>query len=286
MIIWLASYPKSGNTYLRSLLSSYLFTEDGNFQLSSLKQIKQFPSVSLFKKFGVDTSNDLELVKNYMNVQNKINLENKNKIRFMKTHSGFHDINGYKFTDLSNSLGVIYVVRDPRTIIKSFANHHQLSLEDTLDKMLNFSTLTEATIHSKNNDERRITHMGSWASNYNSWKEFKKLKKYFLIKYEDLVSDPEKNLIKILSFIHTLGKLDFKIDNLKLKNTLNSTTFNEMQKLETEQGFPEAVKDKDGNNITFFKYGPKENKPDQLAKNFKDKIEREFKNELKELSYI
>ena len=173
MIIWLASYPKSGNTYLRSLLSSYLFTEDGNFQLSSLKQIKQFPSVSLFKKFGVDTSNDLELVKNYMNVQNKINLENKNKIRFMKTHSGFHDINGYKFTDLSNSLGVIYVVRDPRTIIKSFANHHQLSLEDTLDKMLNFSTLTEATIHSKNNDERRITHMGSWASNYNSWKEFK-----------------------------------------------------------------------------------------------------------------
>jgi hypothetical protein len=63
MIIWLASYPKSGNTYLRSLLSSYLFTEDGNFQLSSLKQIKQFPSVSLFKKFGVDTSNDLELVK-------------------------------------------------------------------------------------------------------------------------------------------------------------------------------------------------------------------------------
>ena len=69
MIIWLASYPKSGNTFLRSLLSAYFFTKDGNFQLDLLDKITQFPNINIFKKFGVDTSNDLEIVKNYINIQ-------------------------------------------------------------------------------------------------------------------------------------------------------------------------------------------------------------------------
>tara|TARA_B110000003_G_scaffold123393_1_gene125791 strand:+ start:199 stop:378 length:180 start_codon:yes stop_codon:yes gene_type:complete len=50
MIIWLASYPKSGNTMLRSMLSAYFFTEDGKFSFNLLKNIIQFPNVNLFKK--------------------------------------------------------------------------------------------------------------------------------------------------------------------------------------------------------------------------------------------
>ncbi len=71
MIIWLASYPKSGNTFLRSLISAYFFTKDGNFQLDTLDKISQFPNINVFKKFGFNTSNDLEIVKNYINVQKK-----------------------------------------------------------------------------------------------------------------------------------------------------------------------------------------------------------------------
>ena len=47
MIIWLASYPKSGNTYLRALLASYFFTEDGNFNFETLDSIKLFPHLTL-----------------------------------------------------------------------------------------------------------------------------------------------------------------------------------------------------------------------------------------------
>ena len=49
MIIWLASYPKSGNTWLRSLLSSYYFSTNGEFNFELLKKIDQFPSVNYFK---------------------------------------------------------------------------------------------------------------------------------------------------------------------------------------------------------------------------------------------
>ena len=48
MIIWIASYPKSGNTYIRSLLSAYYFSKDGNFNFDLLKNIKQFPNTEFF----------------------------------------------------------------------------------------------------------------------------------------------------------------------------------------------------------------------------------------------
>ena len=286
MIIWLASYPKSGNTFLRSLISAYFFTKDGNFQLDTLDKISQFPNINVFKKLGFNTSNDLEIVKNYINIQKKINSQNSKTIKFLKTHTSFYDINGYKFTDLNNTLGVIYIVRDPRSVVKSFANHNQMSLESATDKLLEFGTLTGETKHSQKTKDQVITHMGSWSSNYNTWKEFKKLNRYFLVKYEDLVSNTEQTFIEILKFIYMLGNSKFKIDNYKLKNTLKSTTFSQMQKLEKEKGFKEALEDIDGKKITFFKYGLKKNDPNLFPKNLKDKILKEFKDELKELNYI
>ena len=54
MIIWLASYPKSGNTLLRSMLSSYYFSKDGKFEFKLLKNIHQFPNISLFKNLNIN----------------------------------------------------------------------------------------------------------------------------------------------------------------------------------------------------------------------------------------
>ena len=50
MIIWIGSYPKSGNTYIRSFLSAYYFSEDGKFNFDLLKNIKQFPNAEFFDK--------------------------------------------------------------------------------------------------------------------------------------------------------------------------------------------------------------------------------------------
>ena len=57
MIIWLASYPKSGNTLLRAMLSAYLFSENGNFDFKLLNNIKQFPSKHYFEDLGIDIKN-------------------------------------------------------------------------------------------------------------------------------------------------------------------------------------------------------------------------------------
>ena len=126
MIVWLASYPKSGNTFVRSLLSSYIFSKDGNFNFDLLKNIKQFPDNSLFKQLGIDTNNEEEMFKNYINTQKIFN--QKDSIRFLKTHSCFFNNEKFQFTDRHNTLGVIYIVRDPRNIVTSLKNHFFLIL--------------------------------------------------------------------------------------------------------------------------------------------------------------
>ena len=82
MIVWLASYPKSGNTFLRSLIAAYLLTNDGKFQLNDLDKISQFPDKNIFKKLGFDAFSDEEMVKNYIKVQKKINLPDAKSIKF------------------------------------------------------------------------------------------------------------------------------------------------------------------------------------------------------------
>jgi len=286
MIIWLASYPKSGNTLLRSMISAYFFTQDGNFNFKTLNNINQFPDFKLFKNYGVNTSDQIEIVKNYINVQRQINIKDKNSIRFLKTHSGLRSINGYPFTDLNNSLGAIYIVRDPRSVARSYANHNQMSLERASDRMLEDKATLGGFKNPINEVDKIITHMGSWSSNFESWKNFKKSDRYLLVKYEDIISDKENTFVNILRFIYKLANLKFSIDNKKLKNIITSTSFENMQKLEKNIGFEESVKIKDNKEVTFFKYGPKVNIPKTLPADINIKVHNTLKNEMKELGYL
>ena len=237
MFIWLASYPKSGNTLVRALLSSYFFSKDGVFNFKLIKNIKQFPNAGLFENLGIDIGNDKEVVKNYIKVQESIN--QKNSIQFLKTHSYLFNIDNNPFTDLNNTLGTIYIVRDPRNVVTSYAHHYNISIEESALRMTN-SVHYGGDIKSKHEADRAKVYLGSWNSNFNSWKSFEPVGKYLLIKYEELISNREETLLKILKYIHELKKINFVPDNKKLKNILESTTFEKMKSEEEKAGFSES----------------------------------------------
>ena len=287
MIIWLASYPKSGNTLVRSLLSTYIFSKDGKFNFELLRNIKQFPDNNLFKRIGVNVNNEEEMYKNYINSQKSF--YDEKTIRFIKTHSCFFngEIYGkgkkeeFKFTDGHNTLGVIYIVRDPRNVVTSYSHHFQQTIKESSYRLLSFQLL------GKESKKYCTTYLGSWKHHYNSWKVFEKYNRYLLIKYEDLVYDTEKTFRKILKFIAHLGKVKFSLDNEKFNNTLKSTSFNKMQKLEEQNSFSEAKVNKNtGKKIKFFNLGVKNDWKKLLDVKIKDKLEKELQNEMKELNYL
>ena len=278
MIIWLASYPKSGNTFLRSLLASYFYSEDGDFEFEQLKKIEQFPVNENFEKIGINISDKFEVAKNYIKAQEEIN--KTKKLSFWKTHSSFCKLyNKYNFSDLKNSLGVIYIVRDPRNVVSSFARHNSKSINETVELLTN----DLATGNEKNEVE---VYLGSWNFNYNSWKVFKNSNRYLLIRYEDLVSDTENVYIKILRFINDLSKLKSPININKIRKVVKSTTFSRMKKLEEEQGFEESKVNDLGKTIKFFNLGPKNNWKNLLSSEIKNKIETSFQKEMLELGYL
>ena len=278
MIIWLASYPKSGNTLVRSMLSSYFFSNDGLFNFDLIKNIRHFPTKQVFQKYDFDFNDTKETIKNYINIQDKFNI--KNSVQFVKTHSYLFNINNYAFTNLKNSLGVIYIVRDPRNVVTSWANHSSCSIEESCDYLINQIQTIE--------DEKQITVFhGTWKSNYQSWKSFEFQERYLLIKYEDLILDRKSTFLKILKFIFKLNKTKVSVNPIKLDNMLKSTTFKKMKDLEKNKGFPEAVEHRaTKEKITFFNQGPDNDWKRTLDKKIIDKLEKAFKVEMEELNYL
>ena len=278
MFIWLASYPKSGNTLLRAMLASYFFSSNGNFNFDLLINIRQFPANHFFKKFGININDDNEILKNYIEVQSRIN--NKSSVQFLKTHSSFNKFNDYSFTSLDVTLGAIYIIRYPITLIESFSRHYQCSIEQSLDYILNGLLL-------KRNEVHPMTIVGSWLENYKSWKSFNFDNRYMLVKYEDLINKKEETFVKILKFIQRLSKSNIPINLKKIENTLVSTEFENMQKLEKKFGFKESPIDvKTGERIVFFEVGPKNNYKKVVDSKIINKIETSFFKELKELGYL
>ena len=154
MIIWLASYPKSGNTWVRSIISSLIYSDDGKFNFKLLNKIDQFPEKKYLKDFVKDFSNFELIKKNWILAQDKINLDNN--IKFFKTHQGKYTIGEDNFTNEENTKAVIYVVRDPRNVITSISNHYTLSIKDSLKFMLSDTIIGNQKSFEESHREKKI----------------------------------------------------------------------------------------------------------------------------------
>ena len=277
MIIWLASYPKSGNTWVRLFLNSLIFTSDSNVNINDIK-IEQFPS----RKYFRDIVNDIDDISEFMQycniAQSKLNLDNK--IKFFKTHNAFWRTGIYSFTDDKNTMGIIHIVRDPRNVITSIKNHYNY---ENYEKALKFMEDEKNIIGIKGSTKEMDlpTLISSWKTHYNSWKNLSTLKsRYILIKYEDLLKDPLNEFNKICFFINKISKLKFSEKNI-LK-AVENTNFENLRKQEQSKGFKEAPK----NNNKFFYLGPSNVWQNLLDKNIKDRLEINFKKEMQDLSYL
>ena len=285
MIFWIASYPKSGNTWLRTLISTYYYSEDGNFEDFLLKKIGQFPVKEFFDDFKHDKKIAGDTCRYWLLAQEKINF--KNELKFFKTHNVFGKVNNFDFTNSQNSIGCLYVVRDPRNVITSIKNHYQLNNEQALEWMSNEKNFIYNVQEFEVNGFSDFQFISSWGTNYKSWKVQKKVP-IKIIKYEDLLDQTYAVFLDIIQFINKTTNNSEKINKNKIKKTLSSTSFEILKQKETKKGFPEAVtshKDKN-KKIPFFYLGPKNDYQKILDENLKVKLTKKFEKELKDLSYI
>ena len=280
MIIWLASYPKSGNTWIRSFLSSYYFTTDGSFNFNLLKNINQYPNKEFFdQKITIPG----EIKKYWSTSQEKIIKNNKNI--FLKTHNSLLSLNNFNFTSPKYTKGVIYILRDPRNVLTSLKNHYSLTYNEALRFMTSDKKYIYDNRDNNKNDYSTFHFLSSWSNHYKSWTKtdlFPKL----IIKYEDLIEEPNKTFKELVEFVNEISQLEKNYDELKFKNALLNTNFKKLQYLEKNNKFTENVYSKENSKIKFFDLGPNNNWKNQLNDEIKKRANELFFDDIKNLNYI
>lgn len=277
MIVWIASYPKSGNTLLRSIIYSLFYSNNGILDLSKLSVIPNYNQFRFFE--GLINENDRFDIKKISEKWDKSQkrLISNNKLKLLKTHNSNCVINGCSFASNKNTTGVIYVVRDPRDVVLSASNHFSLSNDEVCELMQN----KNATLMPRKELKHEIiTILGSWNDHFRYWVNHKNC---LLIKYEEMINDKHTVIHKIIDYFSKYLKL--KINEDKIINTINSTSFTNMQKQEGKGLFKENVRNKN-KKIKFFYNGKINNWDGKLNKSIQKKIESRFYNEMKELGYL
>ena len=279
MIFWLASYPKSGNTWVRMFWRSYFLPSNQVFSLNKRGnldlEVFNFPTANQLKEANVDHTDFRNIAKNWITLQDIINLNNK--LNFLKTHNGNFTLNNNAFTNTDNTIGGIYIVRDPRDVVLSNANHFGIDNEESTKMLLNMESYEIEDFDIDKKEKFRKSLMGSWSSNYLSWKNYKG-RKIHLMKYENLVENPKKVFTKMLEYMKSIFPVD--IDPDRVRKAVEETAFDKLQNLEDKEGFTEVGMGK------FFRKGKVGEWKEKLDPKLVKIIEEHFRKEMMELDYL
>ena len=287
-IFWLPSFPKSGNTWMRAILSCLFFTKDGNFDFNLLNYIINFDIPDKYKfvnSLSVDDFNKLHeltvIAKYWLEAQKRA--EVGGDFAFFKTHSGNVTLNKHKYTDEKNVLGLIYVVRDPRDVVVSYAKYLDKSTEDIIQTITNRNAVAYGGFHGK---KLYPFLLSSWDVHYKSWKMLGVPK--LVIKYESLLNDTRNTLNQIVDFFTQNYDFGFNNIEMKIENIIETTDFKMLQKIEKQKGFVEASQFHSEKKTAecFFRKGTEKQWKKELTKAQLKTIEGSFESTMKELGYL
>ena len=275
-LLWVASYPKSGNTWMRSILTSLFYSDDGIFDFKLLPKIDQFEKLQYFdfvKDINIDDYkklDELPTISRYWTEAQK-RIESK-KLIFFKTHSCNYSHNNLNYTNQLTTRGGIYIIRDPRDVAVSYSKFIGESIDITIDYMLSQSR----QIWNQNKSLGII--VSRWDYHVSSWLNLKA--PIIFIRYEDLLNKTEKILKELINFLSEQLKIKIDVNQKKIDNIIKSTSFNLLKQKEEKEGFREASK-----SSVFFREGKSMQWKNDLNENQISKIEENFNETMKKFNY-
>ena len=278
-IIWISSYPKSGNTWIMFLIANYFFNIErkDNFEIVN-KNIIKFPPASLIKKFTTKKElieNPYNISKYWLKAQEQAKI-NKGNVAFLKNHNALVSVNGNEFTNENFSLASIYIIRDPRDVVVSYANYSNLAFDKVIQNLCDKNLYYNLTDY---HDFPDIEILGSWKFHYISWRDGVPNMPKIIVRYEDLIKDSYSCFYKIINFLSKI--LNFKLDEEQIKFSVENSKFEKLQNNENKFGYI-----KNNSNTNFFHSGKIQQWKNILNKSQIKTIENKFKEEMELLGYL
>lgn len=274
-MVWLASYPKSGNTWFRVFLSNLLEERDEPAHINQLKQTPIVSSRTIFDQLVGIPSSDLtpDMVHRIQPEVFKLLSEQNPEVQFYKVHdANFPLPDGEPFIPPEITRGVVYFIRNPLDVCVSFAHHLARNVDEAVrvlnDDDFGFCMKTNVLHHQL---RQRVY---SWSSHVKSWLDAGL--PVHVMRYEDMQADPYQSFSQALQF------LGLEYPSERIEKAIKFSTFTRLKEQEEKDGF----KEKNRKAESFFRKGEVNDWKNRLSEQQVEIIVKKHKEVMKEYGYI
>lgn len=232
-ILWLASYPKSGNTWTRNFLHNLLNILEGQTDEGhDINAMNEFTfweiSARFYEKFLEKPATEAtraEIAAVRPKVQEFI-AESTDGLAMVKTHHALVMDRGFPAINFAVSSGAVYIVRNPLDVAISLSHHISGTIDQAIEMMNSKDVETGI-------NERSVYEVyGSWSQHVQSWTH-KSHRTIYVMRYENMLAEP------IRIFGGLAQHLLLRPTAEQLKRAVDSSSFENLQKQEEAKGFKE-----------------------------------------------
>lgn len=231
-IIWLASYPKSGNTWTRAFLHNLIAgdeVEGDTYDINKMNVLSTSdngpPWYEEVLGKPVKEATHEEIAQARPAVHKLIHDKSSGFI-FLKTHNALVVHDNVPLHTPAYTAGGIYIVRNPLDVVISYSHHLDRSIEDTMEIM------STTGFFSKGNEKAVFQIQGSWSENVYSWTK-RPNPSLHIMRYEDMLDQPREAFTELALF------LQLPADDERLGKAIHKASFKNLQEMEKEKGFRE-----------------------------------------------
>jgi hypothetical protein len=274
-LVWLASYPKSGNTWTRNFLHNILRGEGGegeSFDINQMTGLTTWDSGQQWYQPHLDNPLEECSKEQVAAVRLKANesmAAATPDLVFVKTHNAMVADRGAPMINPKFTAGAVYIVRNPLDVAISYSFH----LNKTIDETIKFMNLKG--MQSQNAEKMAYEVQSSWMENVYSWTR-KENPSLFVMRYEDMLANPVKTFGKLVNF------LKIKVSRRQLDEAIEASSFKKLTAQEDEKEFQEKPKDAE----KFFRKGESDQWKETLNKDQIEEIVRVNREQMSRFGYL
>ena len=231
-LLWLASYPRSGNTFTRILLANYFADDTGPYDINKLAAFAPSDGMgALWRDFLGDRPPPTTIEEGWALRPDFIRHYRKSilssSVPALKTHTANVGVFGKRGLDLKTSDRTIYLVRHPLDVLLSYADFNGQDIEAALEAM----TASGACMLTDLPDVAEVR--GSWAEHVSSWITASPCP-VLLVRYEELRANTEQILKDMLNFMGAPVERD------RIRRAVDASRFERLREQEVSHKFGEA----------------------------------------------
>lgn len=276
-MVWLVSYPKSGNTWFRIFLSNILYSEKRPVNINSIPINNASYARTTFEELIGLQSDMLTIEEEHClraDAFQKL-ASSLSEIEFFKVHeSYFFDSYERPVFPESISRSAVYIVRNPLDVAVSFSNHLQVTLDRAIEHMCNPDY--DLARNKGNNHSHQLSQpLQCWSGHVNSWLDQDKIPIH-LIRYEDMTLKAEQTFSSVIKHLNINASKDI------IQLALKKSSFDKLQEMEKKHGFKEHK----NSSVTFFWKGKIGNWRNYLSNTQKNKLIKYHARTMEKLGYL